>query len=132
MRSVGRNWEQKARMPYVNDNDLRIRLIELCRDEDRHFVGHWKDGHPSRWHPDRVPKPGEKRNFQFGEEPWEYIADLLEQFWAYKEEPLKKPPGHFCYEMNIPGSNGRGDLYIKFVLTIEGTLIGRSFHISGE
>lgn len=131
--SVGESWEHDASMPYVNDPELCRRVIALCRDEDKRFVGHWRDGHPSKWFPDQVQKPGTKRYFQkFGDEPWEFIAKSLEEGWALKKVPLDEPYGEHGYELLVEVKRNEPEIYIKLYLTPEDTIIARSFHYSNK
>ena len=73
-------------MPLINDPALCKRIIELCRDADGHFVGHWKSGHREAQvgYFDTVRKPGTNNFFQY-EEAWEFIAECLEAGYVLHE-----------------------------------------------
>jgi hypothetical protein len=86
---------------------------------------------PCRWRPETVMNP--ENNQPFTEDgAWEFIAQRLEDLGQSLEEiVLQVPPGEPGFEIVCPLPTGI--VYIKFH-SDRGcrTILGRSFHYSGE
>jgi hypothetical protein len=104
----------------------RMRLIGLI--EAKHFAVPINPEEPHKWWFGGVLDPRTGQCFTYGG-AWQFILEKLREGHEIREKRLEKPPDGEGYVLLV--NTEKGEIYIKLQLGY-GSVIGRSFHYSGE